>query len=48
MQLNDKNSFSHPPLCILPSFSQNTHDYFFRRGFENEPAQSFSESISGK
>ena len=29
LQVNKKNSFSHLHSCILPSFSQNTHDYFF-------------------
>ena len=47
-QVNEKNSFSYLHSCILPSFSQNTHDYFSRRGFESEPAQFRSESVSGK
>ena len=46
LQVNGKNFFTHPPSCILPSFSQNTHDYLFRRGFESEQAQFLSGSIS--
>ena len=48
LQFNEKNSFSHLHVRILPSFSQNTHDYFSRRGFKSEPAQFLSGSISGK
>ena len=48
LQVNERNSFSHYHSCILPSFSQNTHDYFSGRGFESEPAQFLSGSISGK
>ena len=48
LQVNEKNSFSHLHSCILPSFSQNTHDYFSQRGFESEPAQFLSGSTSGK
>ena len=48
LQANEKNSFSNLHSCILPSFSQNTHDYFSRRGFESEPAQFLSGSISGR
>ena len=39
---------SHLHSCILHSFSQNTHGYFSGKGFESEPAQFLSESISGK
>ena len=48
LQVNEKNFFSHLHSCILPSFSQNTHDCFPGRGFESEPAQFLSGSISGK
>ena len=48
LQVNEKNSFTHPPSYILSSFSQNTHDYFFRRGFESVRAQFVSGNISGK
>ena len=48
LQVNEKNSFTHSPSCILLSFSQNTYDYFFRRVFESVQAQFFSGKISGK
>ena len=40
LQVYEKNSFTYPPSCILPSFSRNAclhflemhHDYFFQRG----------------
>ena len=40
-KLTKKNSFTHPPLCILPSFSQN-------RGFESLRAQFLSGNVNGK
>ena len=43
-----KSSFTHPPSCILPSFSQNASRYFFRRGFGSVRAQFLSGNISGK
>ena len=48
LEVNVKNSFSHLHSCSLPSFSQNTHDYFSQKGFESEPAQYLSGSVSGK
>ena len=48
LQVNEKSSFSHLHSCILPSFPQDTHDGFSGRGFESEPAQILSGSISGK
>ena len=48
LQVNKKNSFSHLHSRILPSFSQNTHGCFSGRGFESEPAQFLSGSISEK
>ena len=38
-EVNKKNPFTHPPSCILPSFSQNTHGCFCQRGFESVRAQ---------
>ena len=45
LQVNEKNSSTHTPSCILPSFS---HDYFFQRGFESVKAQFLSGNINGK
>ena len=44
----EKNSFIHRPLCILPSFSQNTSDWFFWRVFESVRAKFISRNISEK
>ena len=46
LQVNEKNSFSHTPSCILPSFSQNTSRYFFQRGFESVQAKFLSGNIN--
>ena len=54
LQVNEKNSYTYPPSCILPSFSQNTsselhlYNYFIRRGFESLRAHFFSGNVSGK
>ena len=47
LQVNEKNFFSYPPSCILPSFSQKTSselhlsNYFSRRGFASLRVQLF-------
>ena len=48
LHVNEKNSFTHPSSCILPSFSQNNQNYFFRRGLESLRAQFLSGNVSGK
>ena len=42
-KLRKKNSFTHPPSCILPSFSQNTHDYFSEEALKVCEHNSFQE-----
>ena len=44
----DREVFTHPSSCILFSFSQNTSNYFLRRGFQSLRAQFLSENVSGK
>ena len=47
LQLYGKNSFAHPPSCILSSFFfRMFQDYFFRRGFESVRAQFLSGNVS--
>ena len=54
LQVNEKNSFTHTPSCILPSFLgihhffRIHHDYFFQRGFESVRTQFLSGNINGK
>ena len=48
LQVYEKNSFTYPPSCILPSFSKNASRLLFQRGFSRVRAKFLSGNISKK